>query len=81
MVIANKADLLGGDGQDPQLVENARQKLQKLVEFVEDELGPLDVVPVSAKFSNNLTKVVGSMRRFVEDARRELKKSHESKNE
>ena len=81
MVIANKADLLGGDGQDPQLVEDARQKLQKLVEFVEDELGPLDVVPVSAKFSNNLTKVVGLMRGYVGDAREELKKSRESKDE
>ena len=81
MVIANKADLLAGDGQDPQLVEDARQKLQKLIEFAEDELGPLDLVPVSAKFSNNLTKVVGMMRGYVEDAREELKKSHESKNE
>jgi GTP-binding protein len=78
MVIANKADLLGGDGQDPQLVEEARQKLQKLVEFVEGDLGPLDIVPVSAKFSNNLTKVVGLMRGYVEDAREELKKSRES---
>jgi len=81
MVIANKADLLGGDGQDPQLVEDARQKLQKLIEFAEDELGPLDVVPVSAKFSNNLTKLVGMMRGYVEDAREELKESRESKNE
>ena len=79
MVIANKADLLGGDGQDPQLVEDARRKLQKLVEFVEEELGPLDVVPVSAKFSNNLTKVVGLMRGYVEKAREELKKSREPK--
>ena len=80
MVIANKADLLGCDDQDPQLIEEARRKLQKLVEFVEDELGPLDVVPVSAKFSNNLTKVVGLMRGYVEDAREELK-SRESKTE
>ena len=73
MVIANKADLLGGDGQDPQMVEDARRKLQKLVEFVEGEFGPLDVVPVSAKFSNNLTKAVGLMRGYVEEAREELK--------
>ena len=79
MVIANKADLLGGDGQDPHLVEHARQKLEKLREFVEDELGPLDVVPVSAKFSNNLTRVVGLMRGYVEDARERLKTSRESK--
>ena len=80
MVIANKADLLGGNGQDPQLVEEARRKLQQLVEFVEDELGPLDVVPVSAKFSNNLTKVVGLMRGHVEGAREGLNKSRESRN-
>ena len=79
MVIANKADLLGGDGQDPQLVEEARHKLQKLIEFVEDELGPLDVVPVSAKFSNNLTKLVGLMRGYVEDVREELKRARRSK--
>ena len=79
MIIANKADLLGGDGQDPQSVEEARRKLQKLIGFVEDELGPLDVVPISAKFSNNLTKVVGLMRGYVEEAREELKKSRESK--
>ena len=79
MVIANKADLLGGDGQDPQLVEEARLKLQELVGFVDDELGPLDVVPISAKFSNNLTKVVGLMRGYVGDAREELKKSREPK--
>lgn len=81
MVIANKADLLGGEGQDLQLVEDAKRKLQKLIEFVEDELGPLDVVPVSAKFSNNLTKVVGLMRGYVEGAREELREPRESKTE
>jgi GTPase len=81
MVLANKADLLGGNGQDPQLVEIARQKLQKLIEFVEDEFGPLDVVPVSAKFSNNLTKVVGLMRGYVEETREKLKESRGSKAE
>lgn len=81
MVIANKADLLGGDGQDPRLVEDARQKLQKLAQFVEEELGPLDVVPISAKFSNNLTNVVGLMRGYVEAAREELKRSRELKTE
>jgi GTP-binding protein len=81
MVIANKADLLGGDDRDPQLVEDARRKLQKLVKFIEDEFGPLDIVPVSAKFSNNLTKVVGLMRGYVEEAREELSKSREPKDE
>ena len=81
MVIANKADLLGGDGQDPQSVEDARRKLQKLAEFVKNQLGPLDVVPVSAKFSNNLTRAVSLMRGYVEGVREELKKSHESKTE
>ncbi|KAF9649533.1 GTP-binding protein Obg/CgtA [Thelephora ganbajun] len=81
MVIANKADLLGGDGRDPQMIEDAKRKLGKLAEFVEDELGPLDVIPVSSKFSNNLTKVVGFMRGYVEDARERLKESREPENE
>ena len=79
MVIANKADLLAGDGHDPQLVEDSRRKLQQLIQFVEGELGPLDVVPVSAKFSNNLMRVVSLMRGYVEGAREELKKPHEQK--
>ena len=81
MVVANKADLLGGEGQDPQLVEEARQKLQKFVQFVEEEFGPLDVVPISAKFSNNLPKAVGLMRGYVEETREELKGSRGSKAE
>ncbi|KAI0795484.1 GTP-binding protein Obg/CgtA [Abortiporus biennis] len=83
MVIANKADLLGGDGQDPVAVEEARRKLQMLEEHVEKEMvvevqdsngdvishRTLDVVPISAKFSMNLPRVVGLMRRYVEEAK------------
>ncbi|KAG5652216.1 hypothetical protein H0H81_005797 [Sphagnurus paluster] len=76
MVIANKADLLGGD-DDPAAVEEAKKKLKTLEEFVktrmvaEDGSSPftLDVVPTSAKFSQNLFKVVGLMRTYVEQAR------------
>lgn len=32
----------------------------------------LDVVPISAKFSQNLTRVVGLMRGYVQDARDRL---------
>ncbi|KAH9829598.1 GTPase [Rhodofomes roseus] len=87
MVLANKADLLGGaseDGQeDPQAVREAREKLRKLEEFVEREMKAqlqdssgnvigersLDVVPISAKYSMNLRKVIGLMRQYVEEAR------------
>ncbi|KAG6868502.1 hypothetical protein C0993_001841 [Termitomyces sp. T159_Od127] len=80
MVIANKADLLAGDG-DPAAVEDAKRKLSTLQRFVNaqmivnegsDNAFVLDVVPTSAKFSQNLLKVVGLMRSYVEEARGRL---------
>ncbi|KAG6816325.1 hypothetical protein H0H87_006924 [Tephrocybe sp. NHM501043] len=80
MVIANKADLLAGDG-DPVAVEDAKRKLSTLQRFVKahmivnegtDAAFTLDVVPTSAKFSQNLPKVVGLMRSYVEEAREGL---------
>lgn len=84
MVIANKADLLGGDG-DPALVEEAKTKLRRLEEYVRTEMVVhhssdtgastdtlLDVVATSAKFSQNLPKVVSFMRTYVEQARERL---------
>ncbi|KAF7336635.1 putative GTP-binding protein P8A3.11c, mitochondrial [Mycena venus] len=73
IVIANKADLLGGDGDDAAVAE-AKAKLQQLEKFVAEQLVSgegrrLDVVPVSAKFSQNLTRVVGLMRTYVQEAR------------
>jgi GTP-binding protein len=68
MVIANKADLLAGEGS-PEAVEEAKGKFKKLEEYVKNEIGALDVVPTSAKFSQNLTKVVGLMKNYVQDAR------------
>lgn len=38
MVIANKADLLGGDGSDEVAVAEAKEKLRKLEEFVRTEM-------------------------------------------
>jgi len=70
VVIANKADLLGEDGDSAE-VEAAKMKLRRLEEFVGEELGNLDVVPVSAKFTQNLGKVVRLMRKHVEEARAE----------
>lgn len=73
MVIANKADLLGGDG-DPVAIEEAKLKLHRLEEYVKAEMTPashrrgLDVVATSAKFSQNLPKVVNLMRTYVEAA-------------
>lgn len=87
MVLANKADLLGGAGEDgredPEAVQAAKEKLRRLEEFVQREMRAqiqdsagnvigqrvLDVVPVSAKYSMNLRKVVGLMRTYVEEAR------------
>lgn len=84
MVIANKADLLGGDGV-PALVEEAKIKLRRLEEYVRTEMvvhhssdtgagtdTVLDVVATSAKFSQNLPKVVSLMRTYVEQARERL---------
>jgi len=80
MVIANKADLLGGEG-DPCAVEGAKQKLKTLEEYVKTQMIvhaasgsslTLDIVPTSAKFSQNLFKVVGLMRMYVEQARGRL---------
>ncbi|KAJ8082054.1 GTPase of the mitochondrial inner membrane that associates with the large ribosomal subunit [Marasmius tenuissimus] len=77
MVIANKSDLLAGDG-NPAAIEEARAKLKRLEDYVHSEMKvvdrngailQLDVVPVSAKFSQNIKKVVGLMKAYVEDAR------------
>ncbi|KAJ7227202.1 GTPase [Mycena pura] len=76
IVIANKADLLGGDG-DPAAVADAKAKLSRLERFVAEWMVGgdgryLDVVPVSAKFGQNLTRVVGLMRTYVQEARDRL---------
>ncbi|KAG2121271.1 GTP-binding protein Obg CgtA [Suillus clintonianus] len=78
MVIANKADLLGGGG-DQEAVEEAREKLRRLEEYVKMEMVVktpggeriLDVIPTSAKMSQNLKKVVGLMQKYVQQARTE----------
>ncbi|KAI0634121.1 P-loop containing nucleoside triphosphate hydrolase protein [Trametes polyzona] len=84
MVVANKADLLaGGADASVEEVEAARAKLKRLETFVAEEMRvpvrdaddtvvggrSLDVVPISAKFSMNLKKVVRLMRTYVEEAR------------
>ncbi|OBZ76951.1 putative GTP-binding protein P8A3.11c, mitochondrial [Grifola frondosa] len=91
LVLANKADLLGGSDtqghEELESVEKARAKLRKLEEFVEQEMTvqlrdengdltgeqKLDVVPISAKYSLNLRKVVGLMRTYIEEKRGGLK--------
>ena len=95
IVIANKADLLAGDGASEAEVAEARAKLQRLETYVKEqmkvpaldaegnpvEMGEgrtLDLIPVSAKFSLNLKKVVGLMRRYVEDAREAQAKADEA---
>jgi GTP-binding protein len=72
MVIANKADLLAGEG-DPEEVRLARAKLARLEEFVRDEMDQgdrvLDVVPISGKYGQNLHSVLRKLRTYVEEAR------------
>ncbi|PPQ95538.1 hypothetical protein CVT26_008563 [Gymnopilus dilepis] len=73
LVIANKADLLGSDG-DPTEVEKAKEKLRKLEEYVKTAMvlpdgRELDVVATSAKYSQNLMKVVSLMKGYVEQER------------
>ncbi|KAI0327505.1 GTPase [Cubamyces sp. BRFM 1775] len=73
----------GGDAASQGEIAEARAKLQRLQEFVAAEMRvpvegtdgedvpgrPLDVVPISAKYSMNLKKVVRLMRTYVEEAR------------
>lgn len=77
LVVANKADLLAGDG-DLDAVQAAQAKLARLQEVAQagavpdgsEHAAPLEVVPVSAKYSQNLRKVVTLMKDYVEAERR-----------
>ncbi|KAI0312710.1 GTPase [Amylostereum chailletii] len=72
MVIANKADLFGGE-QDSEEVREAKAKLERLEAFVREEMpvdgGVMDVVPTSGKYSQNLRRVAQLMQKYVEEAR------------
>ncbi|KAF8128572.1 P-loop containing nucleoside triphosphate hydrolase protein [Boletus edulis] len=71
LVLANKADLLGGDG-DTSAVYAAREKLRRLESYVQTEMTGgrvMDVVPISAKYGQNLKRVVGLMQGYVGEAR------------
>jgi GTPase len=75
LVIANKADLLQAESEDQ--VREARQKLKMLENEARKmwEAGPLEsgrtleVIPASAKFTQNITNVVRHLQRYVEDIR------------
>jgi GTP-binding protein len=80
LIVANKADLLAGEEEEGEEVARAREKLRRLEEFVRNEMvgavdvdgrhaRPLDVIPVSAKYAQNLRKVVAALRGYVEEAR------------
>jgi len=85
LVVANKADLLGGSGQEDDAVKEAKAKLRRLEEFVDTEMlsawkggelgRPIPVVPVSAKYSQNLKKVVKLLRAYVTEAREGVENS------
>jgi GTP-binding protein len=74
MVIANKADLLSGHKEDE---ERAKEKLKMLEDYTRNEMSievdgvirTLDVIPISARLAQNLKKVVGFLRKYVEEAR------------
>ncbi|KAF8580098.1 GTP-binding protein Obg/CgtA [Ramaria rubella] len=72
LVVANKADLLGAhqEVQEETAVQEARMKLTFLEAWVHDNLGPLDVVPVSAKYSQNLRRVVRLLSTYVLESRK-----------
>jgi GTP-binding protein len=75
LVIANKADLL--QAEDGDQVQEARQKLKMLEEKAKEmwEAGPrelgrtLEVIPASAKFTQNVAKVVKHLQQYVDDIR------------
>ena len=75
LVIANKADLLQAECEDQ--VREARQKLKMLEEAAREmwEAGSreqartLEVIPASAKFAQNIPKVVRHLQSYVEDIR------------
>lgn len=70
MVIANKADLLAEDAHPAEVLQ-AKKKLKQLEQHVLEMHGgrKLDVIPASAKFSQNLSRVVVEMQRHVVNAR------------
>ncbi|KAF9045324.1 GTPase [Panaeolus papilionaceus] len=73
IVVANKADLLAPDG-DPAQIETARAKLKQLEDYVQKHMilpdgRCLDVVPISAKFSQNLVRLVSLMQKYVREER------------
>ena len=73
IVVANKADLLASDG-DPAEIEKAKAKLKELENYVKTKMilqdgRRLDVIATAAKFSQNLTKVVALMQKYVQEAR------------
>ncbi|KAL1731546.1 hypothetical protein EV714DRAFT_208482 [Schizophyllum commune] len=91
MVIANKADLLGdaeaegveGEAQvdaeaRAKAIEEAKAKLQRLEDYVKSEFSPaMEVVPVSARYSQNMQRVVSLMQSHVEEARIRMAEAEE----
>jgi GTP-binding protein len=80
VVVLNKADLLGAGG-DAADVQEAKEKLKRITEFVETKMvvnterdgvkaqRVLDVVPISAKYSQNVFKLAQLMKGYVEAER------------
>ncbi|TRM66863.1 hypothetical protein BD626DRAFT_452141 [Schizophyllum amplum] len=81
MIIANKADLLGDEG-DAQAIADAKAKLQQLEDYVKSEFSvAMEVIPVSARYSQNMKRVVALMQSHVEDARARMSEAQEKEAE
>ncbi|KAF8510183.1 GTPase [Hysterangium stoloniferum] len=87
LVIANKADLvahveeaLEASSQlsvaESMAIQMAQEKLKYLETWVQDKLGYLPVVPISAKYNQNLRRVVKLLSTYVDDSRREQATKH-----
>lgn len=81
VVIANKADLLGPrpEDSDDSRVKEARSKLFVLKTWVYENLGPMDVIPVSAKYNQNLRPVVKLLSGYVDESRRNQSRQKQMK--
>ncbi|KIJ39204.1 hypothetical protein M422DRAFT_230815 [Sphaerobolus stellatus SS14] len=59
------------DKLDEAKVEEAKQKLAHLRAWVQTHLGPLDVIPASAKHRQNLRRIVKSLVGYVDESRQQ----------
>ena len=59
----------GDDRETEAKVREAKAKLSFLEVWVRDNLGPLDVLPVSAKYNQNLRPIIKLLSLYVHESR------------